>query len=322
MNDRCDKAVNIVLLSYIEQLYAGDRNSAINEINRLIEIFTNDKNFSIVMGKGTYFSPLANQICLSSSSISSFNHELGHMLFHKLASHSPGDEFKEIINRIKSNPNTINKVESLSNIFYRIYGYIKIKAREYYNDKKVNMENDKEIQSFLDTSKEELIKQYMLKGYSRKTVETILNRKYTLSEYKAQHKEIQISAIQNAICDVKITAITSIADILDAIYKGEYVSNRLINKSGISIKPVSGHGLFYYNNRDDTVFDEIFANYCTIRKVVENDVVLFNDPTRGEIKNPIECLRIMVGDELVNYLESFYQKEILRSEKYTEVRRR
>ena len=105
-----------------------------------------------------------------------------------------------------------------------------------------------------------------------------------------------------------------IADIVDAIYKGAFKSGKLVNSSGKRIRPVTGHGLFYYNSSQEAVFDEMFANYCALRKNNEIGVTYYIDPVKGPIDNGIECLRAIVGDELVDYLEDFYQQKIVKSD--------
>lgn len=326
MKDKCDEeAIRTILYSYIEQLHYGDKKSIYVEIRRLIDIFKIDNNFKIEMGSDSYFSIVDNKIVLSDMKLSDFNHELAHALYHKLAGNVSDSYFHELVSRVRNNPNVLEKTNALSKRYQEKKKHIYAKAVDYYNERyfdEFSKDNVKRIEKMLASKKEDLIKEYQKKGYSKRVIENILNRSYTLDEYKKQHKKIQIASLIDSIKKTKIAPICQIADIVDAIYNGEFFSGKLKNANGEKIKPISGHGLFYYKNSKKTIFDEVFANYCAIRKNNELGVPYYVDPELGEINSAVDSLRAIVGNELVDYLESFYQREILDSKKYETIRSR
>ena len=111
----------------------------------------------------------------------------------------------------------------------------------------------------------------------------------------------------------------AIGDIIDAIFRGHYSAGELRSSSGKTIKCIGGHGIYYYNASNLSVYDEIFANYMSIRKSIKNKVI-YIDKVHGKIYDPVFALRLIVGNELVDYLEDVYQREVLNSPVYTEGR--
>jgi len=324
MDGRCeDKAINVVLCSYIEQLYYGDKNAIYIEIRKLINIFKIDKSFTIKMGDGSYFSPFHNLISLDSSSIASLNHELGHMFYHKLTPHEEDPYFDSIIQNIRNNPQTLVKVAALSNTYKSVRSNILHAARDIYRqykEEEFNNESDEEITKYLQETKDELFEKYRKKGYSKEVLDTILSKSYTLEEYKHQHEVIQNNKLSSVIGEIKVGPIMQIGDIIDAIYNGEFMANKLVDSYGREIPRISGHGLHYYNNRPYIAIDEIFANYCAIRKCTEEDVTYYINENNVPVKGAINCLREIVGNELVDYLEQMYINQVLNSNLYENVR--
>ena len=326
MDGRCDEvAMNTVVYSYIEQIYYGKKEEIYAEIRRLIDIFKIDKSFKIEMGNDSQFSPIENKITLNSMSTSVLNHELGHMFFAKLTTHKVDEEFYDIVNNIKGNPETLIKLDMMSKKYQAIKDAVKKRALEYYEIESADeftMGELQNIEKSLKEEKEEKLDFYRKKGYSKKVLETVLDRSYTIEEYMEQHKKVQTRALRETIRREKLSPYSAIADIIDAIYLGEFYSGKLKNTKGEDIKPMSGHGIFYYNMSKSIIFDEIFAQYCTLRKNHEIGISCYMDPRGESTASAIDCLRDMIGNELVDYLEKFYQEQILDSEKYVVSRSR
>ena len=325
MSKRCDKkAVVVAMYSYIEQIMHGDSGMAISEIRRLIDIFKNDNTFTIKYGDESYFSISEKAMSLSSMSIGTFNHEMGHMFLHKLTDSNADLQWFNIIDNIRNKPEVLEKTHYLSKYFFSFNESIKNIAIKFYKEeakRDLSPRNEKRILKRLTEEKKELIDEYTKRGYSKAVISNILNRSYTLEEYKRQHRKIQINMLRESIKKEKLGPIVFISDIIDAIYKGEFYAGKLATKNEISIKPISGHGLFYYNNNKQNIFDEIFANYCALRKCIEDNATYYVDPIKGPINKPMDCLRAIVGDELVNYLENYYQNKIINLNNYNESRR-
>ncbi len=317
MEGRCDKmASEAIICSYIEQLYAGNRQNAYTEIYKLIVIFSNDQTFEIRDGDESYFSPVFNKLVLKNKTTLVCNHELAHMFFHKLTDCNIDDEFFRILGNVKNDKSTIKKTESLVNTYNKYSEGIKAIAEDYYdNNFFMDMKDDREIDEFMNESKENLIKYFKHKGYKEEVLEALFKRSFTNEQYKKQYKSSQKAELRRVISKAKLGPILEIADIIDAIYSGNFLSKSLKNESNETVKPLTGHGAYYFNNKDN-VFDEIFADYCAIRKCVEEDCIYYEDKTIGPITNPIKALRYIVGDELVNYLDKFYEEKVINSNKY------
>ena len=67
-----------------------------------------------------------------------------------------------------------------------------------------------------------------------------------------------------------------------------------------------GHGVNYYSRGISNVIDEMIANY--------SEIVKSRNPKEG-----LRLLREYMGDELVDYLASYYENNILNSNKLKEV---
>ena len=325
MNRRCSKSIiTLTMYSYIDQLKNGDNRSACYEIKRLIDIFNNDKTFNIVEGDQSYFSMSENVISIANMSIGSLNHEMGHMFLHKLSQGEPDPIFYDMLENIKNKKGVLDKVFDLTKYFNSFNNSINKMAVDFYKKeakRDLSPRNEQRIRQKLLKTKKELMDEYIKKGYDKEVLAEVLNRSYTLEEYKRQHRIIQINMLKESIKRQKLGPIVFISDIVDAIYKGEYYAEKLSTTNEIKIDPISGHGLFYYNNSKQRIFDEIFANYCALRKCINDKATYYIDSEKGPINKPVECLRMIVGDELVDYLEEYYQKEVIKTREYTESRR-
>ena len=95
-------------------------------------------------------------------------------------------------------------------------------------------------------------------------------------------------------------AYQAICDILDAIYFGKLRDKTYKTSKGEIISVPFGHGINYYN-QDNSVFEEMVADYSEIIKS-EKSV------------ESIHYLRYVVGDELVDLLARFYEERVLHIE--------
>ena len=116
---------------------------------------------------------------------------------------------------------------------------------------------------------------------------------YSLNEYQIKHV--------NELSDLA-EKYTSSSNIIDAIYEGHYYNNKLLDKNGERIEGTFGHGIVYYSSIDN-VFQEIFANYSLLMKSDRRE-------------QSFMILKEIVGEELINYLHSYYYNKILYSQEY------
>ena len=321
--DKCDKSsLSTLLLSYCLQI-TDNNPSVYMEIEKLINIFESDETFKIVKKDSPYFSEYANYIGLKDGSVDIFNHELGHMLYHKLTSSNNDYRLLSILDNIRNNPQTLDKVSKLCNTYRNLEKKVNDDAMAFYNENALIEDKDEsEIREFLNKSKEELFEEYSKKGYKKELLERLLSKSYDYDAYMKQKKYIETSSLKKTARNIKLFSLQAIGDIVDAIYKGQFSAGYLKDSHNEQIKGFIGHGIYYYNSSNDRIFDEIIANYISIKKASESDFVLYNDIEFGEIYKPCDVLRCIVGDELYMYLEDFYDREILNSQKYTNTRGR
>ena len=64
------------------------------------------------------------------------------------------------------------------------------------------------------------------------------------------------------------------------------------------IKRIAGHGIYYYNDKDN-VFDEMIANFSAIVK-------------SNNSGDDLEKLKNIVGEELYDMMNNFYHQDILK----------
>ena len=114
-------------------------------------------------------------------------------------------------------------------------------------------------------------------------------------------KRIQKREFRDALNSSIFASFRSIGDIFDAIYQGNFISGNLYYR-GNKIEPITGHGLFYYNHDKKYIFDEVFADFRTIM-LSENSEEYLNE------------LRYYVGNELVDFLNNYYNSIIMQDTK-------
>ncbi len=321
------KAVDALINSYRVQLSKGNPNT-IKEIEALIELKKRGKPAFIRIGDNHY-DLSTNGIEIENGLPGNINHEMGHMLFHNLTDGTIPNEFWGIIDKVKSNPSTLRKVKEYSvnsneetkrisawaNEKYEEAFPLMNKIIELYNirrrlkrcydweldKKRIRLEEDtyelrKEISEFLSISKKEKIKIYKEKGYSEEDLEVLFSNTFTIEEYVIMHRRIQKREFKEALNSSIYSPSRCIGDIIDAIYQGNFITGKLYYQDE-QIKPVTGHGLFYYNYDRKFVFDEVLADFRTIMMSEYSDRYL-------------KELRYYIGDELVDFLNKYYNSII------------
>ncbi len=327
--DSDEEVVNTLINSYKIQLSKKNPNTII-EIKKLIELKLHGKPSYIRRGSN-FYAFFDNGIEIKNCLTDTLNHEMGHALFHNLTDGSVPYRFWNIISRIIENKNTLKKLNEyslegdkinkelskfasdkydgdfimLNKIveLYEIRDKLSLQYDYRLDKQRLELEKEtydlrKEISEFLLKSKEEKIREYKEKGYSEEDLEVLFANTFTVKEYAIMHKKIQKRELIDTINSSLLAPMRSMGDIFDAIYQGKFLSGKLFFE-GKKIKPVTGHGLFYYNFDKDMVFNEILADYRTII-MSENS------------EEYIEKLRYYVGDELVDFLDYYYNNTLLK----------
>lgn len=295
----------------VSALVSGYRDALINnykiniqELRSLVEIKTKkmDRFFYIKEENSGYFRPSTGSVHCDDSTISTLLHETGHALHYYLSNDKVPEEYNEVLERIRQNPETINKVEGYAKRFNELKRKISLVVEQTYEenfDLYFNESKKEEINNFLNKSKEEQKEELKLLGISEDVLNIILDNVFTQEEYISHQKRIFIKENIEAILRSEFGAYISIGDIIDAIYEGDLHSGVLKNNEGKEIETTYGHGISYYYARSHG-FDEMIANFCMIIKSKDSKKVL-------------DLLRDIVGDELYNMLCEFYYNNITNS---------
>lgn len=275
----------------------------IQELRSLIEVKTQniDKFCYIKEENSGYFSNATGSVYCDDATISTLLHETGHALHHYLIDGKIPEKYEEIVEKIKQNTETLNKVEEYSKKFDELYNKMETSVAKKYNEFfDTHFEEERQdIIDFLNKSKEEQKEEFKKLGISEETLEIILDSVFTMEEYLGHQKRMYIKENVDAILRSEFGAYISVGDIIDAIYDGDFKSGILKNEKEEKIQPAYGHGIAYYFARDHG-FDEMFANFCMILKSKDCNEVL-------------NLLKDTLGDDLYNMFTQFYHDNILNS---------
>lgn len=294
----------------ITGLTAGYRNALMNnydiniiEIKKLIEIKKENKDifYYIKNADGSYFSPSNGSIFCENANTNTLLHETGHALHFYIADMKTPDDYQEIVERARENPEVLAKTKEYAANYRKLINNITLLVEQrydsffksYYSPEKVE-----EIKKNLTKSKEEKKKEYKELHIPDEQLDMILSDMYTQEEYIDHQKRIFIEDNVDAIIRNEFGSLLPIGDILDAIYEGKLHSNTLKDSQGEAICRTGGHGLNYYYATLHG-FDEMIANFATISKA-------------GDAEEKLKRLKSIVGDGVYDMIRNFYYQDILK----------
>ena len=294
----------------ITGLTAGYRNALMNnydiniiEIKKLIEIKKENKDifYYIKSNNGSYFSPSNGSIFCENANTNTLLHETGHALHFYTADMKTPDDYQEIVERARENPEVLAKTKEYAANYRKLINNITLLVEQrydsffksYYSPEKVE-----EIKKNLTKSKEEKKKEYKELHIPDEQLDMILSDMYTQEEYIDHQKRIFIEDNVDAILRNEFGSLLPIGDILDAIYEGKLHSNTLKDSQGEAICKTGGHGLNYYYATLHG-FDEMIANFAAISKA-------------NDAKEKLKMLKSIVGDEVYDMIRNFYYQNILK----------
>ena len=308
------------LLTELRELFAQDKKSNMDLVDALIisyrlvtrlnPIFIEELKLLINIKKknpdfhyekidgGAYFN--GTNVCCDNTTISTLNHETGHAIHHYTTNEAIPEGFFELIERIRTSPDWLKKVENYSKKFGEIRESAHKRAVDIVTKvftKTLTGEDDPLIEELLGAEKERIKKEYIKKGYKEEDLDVILSATFTRHDFIAQKADIEIGEVEDFLLRHLYDAFISIGDFIDAISNGSYRSKVLQNEEGELIPAAYGHGVRYYQ-RQDMKFCEMVANYSAIIKSKHS-------------KEIISLLRHIVGDELVDMVDNFYQTRML-----------
>ena len=288
--------IDVVKRSYSSQI-AINVKGVRKELNLLYEILDNDETFKIAFGNNSFFDPGADTLNIHSNVISIFNHEMGHVLFHKAAKGKIEEEFTFLADSIKNNNKHLDRIKELSDLYHSESKKTKEKAIKVHDANSVLSENDKRDYDKFILNRERGIRALSKEGVSKEHIERLLKSPCSFEEFKSQKREDRIGKLKYAIMKCDNASIGAVCDIVDAIYLGEFRGSLLKDNKGKTIKPCMGHGLYYYNKDESSRFNEIIANYSLLRKTKD--------------KKAMKMLSYFTSKEFVDYLDVYYNEYII-----------
>jgi hypothetical protein len=299
-----DKYIDLVVLNY-RRLLSENHPFARAELIKLCELKEKVPGFKIVEVdeyETPFYRHFDRSVHLSTGSLDTLNHEMGHALYHNLTDLEVPDEFYKIVKEIREDKDTMDRLRKISNYYHeqqeKIARMVKDYVDSFYQEQYDIDRLENQIYFASEDKKAELLKY----GYSEEDIEALFDNIYTLDEYQKEAKRINTEELIDAVIRTRLGGLIGILDIIDGIYTGKYKTGELVDNYGFPVPPAYGHGVAYYEREIKWVFDETMANYSAISKSTNS-------------KEGLSLLRELVGERFINCIESFYIDNIINSTK-------
>ena len=290
-----DKNVLNVYINEFKRKAKVDKERTYIDILKLIEYKKNNKNFKLTIDEylddevssGEYDSEKA-RIVINNYSHDIFSHELSHLFYDELE--NPKDTLNVIYKTIQDKivtKKTIDKIISYLKEFHQRYKYMKNIFRElYYTEIRKNFGDFNE---YCNRIYDDILK------YEPDTI-TIDNHDTTIYVDYDNLEDAVIELI-NDECDAYVKILLKnyyseelmLENLLDALLKGK------IHANTYDIDCLSGHDKKSFRKDKNLSFNEVLADFDAIKNSTKANVL-------------INKLREIVGNELVDYLEDYIDK--------------
>ena len=308
LNDgKSDKEIVESLIAGYRQGLIVDYDNCVKELQNLVNIKRQnlDKFYYIKKADSGYFKSGTGSIYMDAPITNTSLHETGHALHEYLAQSSTPQNFIEVVENAKKNPEFMKKVEEYYEHYNSITNEVIITAqnemntyfKDYYTDEKIG-----EITKLLSKSREELNQELaslgMVSDELDATLINLLTKKmYTLKEYINTQKIIFIRQLYDTIMRSEYGGVIAIGDYIDRITDGAFQRGKLLKEDGTPMVGIYGHGLSYYFGTDHG-FDEMVANFASMSKM-------------PNAKENLQMLKGVIGEEMYNMISSYYYKNII-----------
>ena len=283
--DQNDLVINIIIKE-IKKRFRINPERTYLDIKKIINYKKENPDFKITLSSDSegLYNSLLNILTLSPYRQGVVNHELSHLFYEKLDNDSNLEEYEKI--RIKiDNRNTIKKIYDYLRRFHIRYEEMGKYFKELYHAnirrKYGSYDNYADIiQKDLIGSKINFIQTndanpayFMITSDNTKEI--------TKEILIVQEKEYISNYLRNYYSEELM-----LENLLDAILKGKIFDDLL------NIECLSGHSSFDFIENESLSFDECLADYDMIKNSNKANILITD-------------LKVLVGDELVNYLENY-----------------
>ena len=300
-----DSLVEVFVNSYRHALMLN-YDYVLLELKKLIKIKEKNINKFVLCttNSGAGFNVIKKSISSSFYISAVLFHETGHALHKYLTDISIPDNLYEAMQKIKKNPTTLKKIEVFAKKYNDIEKKVDFIAKqecEKYFANYYTKDRIKEIETYLE--KESSIKKenlYFLE-LDNEIKNNVIKEAFTLENYIEHQKRMFIEEFSYSYMEMNYGCLMAVSDILDAVYGGMLSSFESVNKDGITIPKIHGHGITYCFNKNYS-FSEMIANYAVIVKSVGGDEYL-------------ALLHSIIGDELYDLITNYYNDNILNEKK-------
>ncbi len=291
MNDgKSDSELLDSLIVNYRHLFAI-KNPYAYEVINIINMKRKDSSFAIVKSEdGCSYSINPNQIKLDTKTEEALFHEMGHALFSNLTNMQVPLEFEELLKKLKYDSTILEMTYIHSKDYEQAEEAAKKIAKEIVDKEYQKVITKEEIKRY-----QKLLEKLNLDPSVIKKI-LVSSETTTVEQYVKKDKEVRVKEIESLILRDVYADIVNVSDILDAIHHGAYMES-ILSYQGERIMGNYGHGLYYYTRGTQLILNEMVANYSRILK--------------ANSKTGIKTLRKYVGDELVDFLDKYYNENIL-----------
>lgn len=304
---KSDNSLIFQLINGYKYLLSSNNPYGKRDLESLIQIKKDHPEFALLKSDdGSYFLPGRKQVYLERPSIATLHHELGHAMYHIYNDFGIPNEFNDIVDRLSSNKDVLENSVRYAEIFSDEFKKSKTKAFKIFEtryNELFNFFKRMQIGIMLEKNKKELREELLGKGYPKDIVDYILTKEYTIKEFKKHYVNVNSEELIQSMFESEFALPAAICDILDAIFEGKICDKKLEGFESKDIR-ACGHGISYFRNNYESRFDEMIADYAEILKS--------KDSQRG-----VYLLTQIVGPELVNLLQDFYDNNMTLSSKKT-----
>lgn len=285
-----ERMLDILRINYTYLCNKDER--FVDEVKNLIKIKQENPFIQISQtNKGSCYAK--GMVLVEDEILYILNHEIGHLYFEHICDYKFPYDFDKQAKKLQySNKFMKEDLVVFSNIANDIAK--KVSQESELIIKKLYEDNDEEYKKEI----EEYLNDVVLPDW----IENSINRNITTEEYYQRDKKIKTETLKLFIMRNRFPEICIISSMLDTLTYGKYGSFQLKDNEGNILNCLFGHGEVYFRDDKTLIFNELFADYCALIKLKNSE-------------ENILYLRQIIGNELVDMLDNYYNENILDKQK-------